>query len=393
MGPVISPLAVPPAYLPEETYDQDDAEWQRDREYEDDVEGEAGPTGEDSGPDPERELLNFTLEKAGRRLRVDGGQFILDAPEHIEAVWGTDDQVVWAKGEPLLICGPAGVGKTTLAQQLTLARCGLAPDLLGFAVAPEQRRVLYLASDRPSQAQRSFRRMVGEDDRQELDERLTIWRGPLPYLITKRPEMLVAMAEAFDAGTIIIDSLKDVAIKLSGDEEGALVNQSLQMVVAAGVEVAALHHQRKGQQGLVKPRALADVFGSTWITAGAGSVVLIWGEPGDAVVELSHLKQPLEDVGPLTLLHDHGAGRTTVQGAVDLWDVVRTSNGLTAEGAARAIFGVDGVERNQVEKARRKLDALVKKASIHKEPAGKDATGRQQPARYYVVAASQAVAG
>ena len=53
---------------------------------------------------------------------LDGAAFALDAPTHVEAVWGDGSRVLWAQGEPLMIAGPDGVGKTTIGQQLTLAR-------------------------------------------------------------------------------------------------------------------------------------------------------------------------------------------------------------------------------------------------------------------------------
>ena len=58
-------------------------------------------------------------------LLVPGGSFVLDAPDTPAAVWGTGKDVLWAEGEALMIAGPQGVGKTTLANQLIKARLGL----------------------------------------------------------------------------------------------------------------------------------------------------------------------------------------------------------------------------------------------------------------------------
>jgi replicative DNA helicase len=114
------------------------------------------------------------------------------------------------------------------------------------------------------------------------------------------------------------------------------VNLALQECIARGVEVVAIHHQRKEQSGAGKPRALADVYGSTWITAGAGSVILLWGEPGDPVVELRHLKQPAEEVGPMRVSHDHAHGTTTIHDAPDLLELLkRGKGGISAPDAAR----------------------------------------------------------
>src|SRR5690606_35653346 len=73
-----------------------------------------------------------------------GGSWVLDIPDTTPAVWGEGDDVLWSAGEALMICGQQGVGKTTLAHQLIRARLGLDTQVLGFPVAPADRRVLYL---------------------------------------------------------------------------------------------------------------------------------------------------------------------------------------------------------------------------------------------------------
>lgn len=305
--------------------------------------------------------------QATRRTFEKGGAFVLDAPDTIPAIWGEGDDVLWSAGEALLIAAPQGAGKTTLAGQIALARCSaLKPELLGFPIQPDTRRVVYIAADRPQQIRRSMARMVGEDQRATLDERLLVWPGPLPFNVVDDPSALAAWLIEQDAGTAILDSLKDIAIGLAEDAVGAAVNQARQHVLAAGIEMVELHHQRKGQDGH-KPRKLEDVFGSTWITAGAGSVVLLWGEPGDPYVELVHLKQPAAEVGPLTLHHDHERGRTTIPDKVDLLDLA--AHGVTAMEAAAAIYDVSAPNRNQRERARRRLDKLADAGKLaRKEP-------------------------
>lgn len=302
-----------------------------------------------------------------RREPIAGGSWLLDTPDSPPALWGDGDQVLWAAGEPLLICAPTGVGKTTITQQLVFARLGaLEPSLLGLPVAVDHRRVVYVAADRPAQAARSGRRMIDERHRDLLDDRLIIWQGPLPFRIQSDPPALMDWLVDLGAGTVVIDSLKDVAVGLAEDAVGAAVNQALQHVVAAGIEPVALHHQRKSQDGR-KPRALDDVYGSTWLTAGAGSVVLLWGDPGDPVVELTHLKQPAAEVGPLTVHHDHDRGRSTVPGPVDLLDVA--ARGVTATEAAQRIYDTSSPNRNQVERARRRLEKLADLGQVTREKA------------------------
>ena len=72
-----------------------------------------------------------------------------------------------------------------------------------------------------------------------------------------------------------------------------------------------MHHGRKANADNKKPNTLDDVYGSAWLTAGMGSVICLWGKPGDSLVELTHLKQPAEAVGPMMVLHDHATGRST----------------------------------------------------------------------------------
>lgn len=296
---------------------------------------------------------------AERRV-VDGGAFLLDGPADVPVLWGHGSDVAWAAGESLLIVGPPGVGKSTLVQQLVLARIGLRTSVLGWTVAPEARRVLYVAADRPEQVRRSMARMVSPLDRPVLSEHLVVWRGPLPDDLGSRPGLLAEMAREHGAGTVVLDSLKDVALDLVKDDVGARVNHALQLALAERIEVVALHHQRKHGRDGQRPTRLADVYGSAWITAGAGSVILLWGQPGDAFVELTQLKQPAGDIGPLRLFHDHAAGTTRTDCGTDALAVLQASHSLTARALAAVLFETADPDRNQIQRARRRLDALVK---------------------------------
>lgn len=293
---------------------------------------------------------------------VAGGSFVLDAPEIPPAIWGEGEAIGWAQGEALMICGPAGVGKTTLVVQLVAARMGIGPrQVLGMRVRPGSARTLYLAMDRPPQIARAMARLFTTDHRDALDEKLIVWKGPPPYDLAKRPETLLQMCEFAGADTVVIDSLKDAVLKLSDDEAGGGYNKARQRALVAGVEVIEQHHQRKAGGDNKKPSKLDDVYGSTWITAGAGSVFVLWGEPGDPVVELIHLKQPMEQVGPYMVLHDHKAGTSQIHHQADLLTMARYQRhvGLNARLAAAALFSTEKPTEAQIQKARRKLASLV----------------------------------
>lgn len=297
---------------------------------------------------------------AGRMLS--GGAFVLDTPARVPAVWGAGSDVLWSEGEALILAGPPGVGKTTLTGQVVRGLLGLQDQVLGYPVAPAARKVLYLAMDRPRQIARSLARHFTQDERQALDEGLVVWPGPPPADLARMPELLLDLATEAGASHVIIDSLKDAAVGLTEDEVGAMYNRARQTALAAGVEVLELHHVVKRGPNGARPSTLADLYGSVWITSGAGSVVLLWGAAGDPIVDLHHLKQPAEPVGPLRVIHDHEHGISQVWQSTDPLVVLRLAGeaGVSAQRLAAAMFETDKPDRNQTEKARRKLTNLVR---------------------------------
>jgi replicative DNA helicase len=319
---------------------------------------------------------------------VRDGNWILDAPSQVPAVWGEGDDVLWAGGEPLLVAGPTGVGKTSLLERLTLAAVGLSEGVLGYPVAKAE-RVLYLACDRPQQPQRSFARMVDEDDRDVLNQRLVVWARPTPYDLAQQPKVLLKMAEDADADAVFIDSYKDVALRLSDDAVGAALNNALQHVISEGVEVCGAHHTRKPDKG--QGPSLDLVYGSTWLTAGCGSVIMLWGAAGDLAVRMLHFKQPAAEVGPLWLVHNPVRGTITIDSdcSMDPLTILRAAkDGLLAVEMARALFTVEQPSQAQVLKARRKLDTLVKTGQATRE--SEDAEGlNKRRIRYLQLGISQ----
>lgn len=318
------------------------------------------------------------------------GTWLTNQPDTIPTIWGDQDHVIWPKGEALLVCGPTGVGKTTLVSQLLWAILGLTePTLLGQPVQPVDGHVLYLACDRPAQIRRALRRHPLQDPAR-LDRQLTIWTGPPDKDLAQHPSELLRMCQNVGATTVIIDSLKDVARKLTDDDTGAGLNTAIQTCLANNIDVAALHHQRKKAQGGEKPKTLDDVYGSNWITAGAGSVLLVWGTAGDLGVTLHHLKPPADPIGPLDLLLDPDGGLFALErGPVDPYTVLaHAPNGITTTDLAQLL--ADGATITDVHrrKADRHLKRLVDRGVAHRtEPKLGSAPDRPGtlPARYYLV--------
>jgi replicative DNA helicase len=312
---------------------------------------------------------------------VDGATWLESAPADTPAIWGNGRVVLWPEGEPLMIYGPDGVGKTTLAEQLILHRIGVRRDLLlEMPVTTSEGRVLYIAADRPKQARRSLARMVGENEYELLRERLTVWEGPLPFDLSESPRRLLDFTRRLGADTVVIDSVKDVALDLVKDEVGSRVNLAFQLLIANGIELVVDHHPRKDPAGTpAKPKTLEDVYGSRWIVAGMGSVLLLWGKAGDLVLELSHLKQPAEELSPAKVLHDHERGVTSLYEQEGLEQALwRAAAGLTVTDGARHLYGGDKPDPNQREKARRQLDKLIEKG-VSERRDDDDGTARYFP--------------
>jgi replicative DNA helicase len=144
----------------------------------------------------ERELASLERE-ADRRKRVrqlPGDEFILDEPD-LKAIWGSGSKILWAPGEPFMITAKPGAGKTTIGGQLLYHRIGVREGpLLGLPVEPlaDGEQALYLAMDRPPQIARSLKRGVTEDDRDALRDRLVVWRGPLPFILSEKDPYALA---------------------------------------------------------------------------------------------------------------------------------------------------------------------------------------------------------
>ena len=293
-----------------------------------------------------------------------GGSFIFDQPDTPPCIWGFDRKIGWAQGESLMIVGSPGVGKTTLAIQIVAARLGIRDwNVLGLPVLAGRAKVLYLAMDRPPQIARAMARVFEPSERQALDSQLVVWKGPPPADVSKDATILAQMATQAGADTLIVDSIKDAFTKVSDDEAGANYNRARQYALVHGIEILELHHNRKqGQEHRNQQPTLDDVYGSRWLTAGAGSVMLLNGQPGDPLVEFVHVKQPLEELGPWKIIHDHEAGYSSIDGEVDLPKLAGNQGaiGLTINIAAQQIFQNGDPTRVQLIKAERRLMSLVR---------------------------------
>lgn len=315
-------------------------------------------------------LMDTDAGAAVHERLMSGGLFVAGAELGAGPLHGDGDDVLHAAGEPTLVVAGTGLGKSTYAQNYMLHRVSLRTEpWLGLPVAPLplDRSILYIAADRPRQIQRSLRRMVSTLDYPVMDEAIVFWRGPLPFLINQDPLRLAAFVRALEISTkrqfdeVVLDSLKDVAVDLAKDEGGSAVAVALARLVADDRNVLVLHHERKAERVAKKaPGSIDDIYGSQFLGACAGNVIYLYGEPGAHILTLHHLKQSSDQVGPLTLRHDHTTGRLELEASPDLLAVLRRRpQGMTAKDACLTLYSDENPVANTIEKARRRLDRLV----------------------------------
>lgn len=288
---------------------------------------------------------------------ANGADFLFADDTDDVPIWGTAECSMWTPGESLMIFGPPGLGKSTLSHLLSLARIGLITSVLNLPVRDTGGRLLYLAADRPKQIRRAMRRGVCPEYQDVLRERLVVHQGPLPVDICQDKDWLADYAEHYGASTVIIDSIKDVCPKPSGDDEANGYNRARQELIARGIELIENHHNRKASGENRAPNTVDDVYGSRWLTGGAGSILCLWGQPGDTVVRLIHLRGPGELRLPMDILLDKDTGRLTPYEHLELDDLVRTAgtSGISVQELAGRLNGTDEPTRSQIENVRTRL--------------------------------------
>jgi hypothetical protein len=241
---------------------------------------------------------------------VDGATWLLETDLTVEPIWGSKDVCLWSKGEPFYIFSAPGVGKSTLLQALAMRRAGLrGGDVLEHPVVVDERKLLYLACDRPRQIARSWRRMVSEDDTEALRVGVSVWEGPPPFTVSNNPESLVPWIESFgDIGTVVVDSFFNFAPSLSDEEGSANANNAFQALMAAGIELVVLHHDRKRDQNSRRKVSMDDMYGGRPITGGAGAILFLDGEPNSLKFTCRWLKAPAGPVNDIDVRIDKFKG-------------------------------------------------------------------------------------
>jgi hypothetical protein len=308
----------------------------------------------------------FSIEQRGPEqdrngpLFINGEEFLNLAVVTAPPLWGAGDVCLWAPGESLMPVGPPGVGKSTLAHLLIWARLGLLDNVLGWPVQTADGKVLYLAMDRPAQIARAMRRLIVPEHWPTVRERITVRPGPLPVDLCREPAWIRDHAQEVGASVVVIDSLKDVLPNPSDEDAAGTYHRARNLALAAGIEWVELHHNRKAGAGNKEPNTLDDVYGSRWLTAGAGSVLSLYGEAGDTVVSLKQLKAPAGEFFPRRILLDKDRGQMSLYEDQTVESLLAAVHGGTsARLLARKLYDTEKPTVTQIEATRNKLKRLV----------------------------------
>jgi energy-coupling factor transporter ATP-binding protein EcfA2 len=302
----------------------------------------------------------------------DGWSFLAPGEPDEPPLWGhADVAALWSSGESLFIFGPPGAGKSTLAHLVVFARLGLLSDVLGHRVTDDGRKVLYLAMDRPKQIQRAMRRLVRPEHEAVLRDRLIVRAGPLNFSITDKDQRdtLRDLALANGVGTVVIDSIKDVLQDASDAQMSGNYNSARQSLLAAGVELIELHHNRKANGTNKEPSTLEDVFGSRWLTAGAGSVISLWqDEPGSPLITLRHIRAAGEKLRDTLLVLDSMAGTLHTRTEQTMDEFLKTRGAVFTVPDAASYLHKGKPTDGQTESVRGQINRLEKAGRVERIP-------------------------
>jgi hypothetical protein len=307
---------------------------------------------------------------------IDGKTWLITGPERIEPLWGDDECILAARGQPTIIAGASGSAKTTIVQRLALGAMGVEgfEELLGLPVVQTKGKVLFLAADRPEQARQSMRRMVISFDAWDaVEERLVVMTGPPPDDIAEDDKILRKMAREAEATLVIPDSLKDFAVDLSKEGVGARVNSAFQYLIADEVDVIVPHHPRKiGRQDKSSEVHLDDLFGSAHIFNGAGSVLYLERAPTD--FELTQLKSPNGEYASRRFTVGLSDGSVELGEGDPVLDTVRKAggDGMSTVEVARVVLDKESPTEADIEKIRRRLKKLEGQQRVAQEGAGRN---------------------
>jgi replicative DNA helicase len=143
----------------------------------------------------------------------------------------------------------------------------------------------------------------------------------------------------------------------------------VQDCVVNGVDVVSLHHPRKtNQANPQKSLAVDDVYGSTWVTAGQGSIIALNGTPGSGVAKFRHLKHPVDEVAGFDIEIDYATGSVSAVGTRSVVDFLEAQAGgpVSTPEIIAYVEGTPDYTPARAKAIHRQLDRLVTAGAVTK---------------------------
>lgn len=143
----------------------------------------------------------------------------------------------------------------------------------------------------------------------------------------------------------------------------------MQLCIVNGIDVLSLHHPRKGNQENKRTKlSLDDVYGSTWVTAGQGSVIALNGIAGTGTAAFSHLKQPADEISGFDVSFDYDLGTVTTIGNRDIREYLSSLQGRGVSTAQVVGFVTRGTSYTEATRKRvlRRLNRLAEYGDINR---------------------------
>lgn len=187
-----------------------------------------------------------------------------------------------------IIFGPSEVGKSTLILRMAIAIALGDEKFLHWDIKRRQ-KVLFISLEMPHDELKAFfQSMDLSEHEDELQENLFVWPIGHKYPFDKggNQQELLDNVDRYGIELVIIDSL---GVSMSGsiqaDEDigklNAFLNEELRVKRKCGYFF--VHHPRKPPSGEKKPKDYNDMYGSTYITNNAQTVLLVTPVTSDVV--------------------------------------------------------------------------------------------------------------
>lgn len=201
----------------------------------------------------------------------------------------------------MLFTGPSGVGKTQFSMQAALS------FILGKKLLSRDThfggRIGFLSMEMGPAEVKEFLRLqmaaLSEEEQEEVNKRFVIFPTGEPlFLDTEQGQtQLKVEIERHNLDGVLIDSLGKAVVTGLSDDDAMRNLMNWLSIVRTHMEVFfwTIHHHRKASGDNKKPKTLADVFGSQFLTSLSSSVISLWPPDDSDVVEVNSLKIRLRE--------------------------------------------------------------------------------------------------